>query len=88
MESANKIRIPLKVADSATAQFNNTNVLLSVCGFHKLFWNPQIHFAYFYDFAYFCSSFERCNFLGFVCGIQNSREDQRKVAMLEIPRES
>ena len=41
MESANKMRIPLTVADSATAQFNNTNVLSFVCGFHKLFWIPQ-----------------------------------------------
>ena len=32
----------LTVADSATAQFYDTNVLSIVCGFHKLFWIPQI----------------------------------------------
>ena len=36
------LQIPLTVADSATAQFNDTNVLSFVCGFHKLFWIPQI----------------------------------------------
>ena len=36
------LRIPLTVADSATALFNDTNVLSFVCGFHKLFWVPQI----------------------------------------------
>ena len=36
------LRIPLTVADSATAQFNDTNVLSFVCGFLKLFWIPQI----------------------------------------------
>ena len=35
-------RIPLTVADSATAQFNDTNGLSFVCGFHKLFWLLQI----------------------------------------------
>ena len=30
------LRIPLTVADSATAQFNDTNVLSFVCGFLKL----------------------------------------------------
>ena len=39
------LRMPLKVADSATAQFNDTNVLLFVCGFHKI--------------AYFWSDFEQ-----------------------------
>ena len=37
------LRIPLTVADSATTQFNDTNVLTFGCGFHKLFWIPQIH---------------------------------------------
>ena len=32
----------IQFADSATAQFNDTNVLSFVCGFHKLFWIPQI----------------------------------------------
>ena len=36
------LQISLTVADSATAQFNDTNVLSFVCGFHKLFWIPQI----------------------------------------------
>ena len=41
-DSTYNLRIPLTVADSATAQFNDTNVLSFVCGFHKLFWIPQI----------------------------------------------
>ena len=41
-ESTCNLQIPLTVADSATAQFNDTNVLLFDCGFHKLFWIPQI----------------------------------------------
>ena len=32
----------LHVADSATAQFDYTRVLLFVCGLHKLIWIPQI----------------------------------------------
>ena len=36
-ESTYKLRIPLTVADSALAQFNDTNVLSFFCGFHKLF---------------------------------------------------
>ena len=40
-DSTYSLRIPLTVADSATAQFNDTNVLSFVCGFHKLFWIPQ-----------------------------------------------
>ena len=36
------LRIPFTVADSATAQLNDTNVLSFVCGFHELFWIPQI----------------------------------------------
>ena len=42
-DSTYNLRIPLTVADSATAQFNDTNVLSFVCGFHKLFWIPQTH---------------------------------------------
>ena len=41
-DSTYNLRIPLMVADSQTAQFNDTNVLSFVCGFHKLFWIPQI----------------------------------------------
>ena len=40
-DSTNTLRIPLIVADSATAQFNYTHVLLFVCGLQKLFWIPQ-----------------------------------------------
>ena len=40
--STYNLRIPLTVADSARAHFNDTNVLSFVCGFHKLFWIPQI----------------------------------------------
>ena len=50
-EFANKMRIPHTVADSATAQFNDTNVLSVVCRFYKLFAN-------------FPSDFERYNELG------------------------
>ena len=41
-DSIYKLRIPLTVAVSATAQFNDTNVLIFVRGFHKLSWIPQI----------------------------------------------
>ena len=40
-DSTYSSRIPLTVADSATAQLNYTHVLLFVCGFHKLLWIPQ-----------------------------------------------
>ena len=45
-DSTYNLRIPLTVADSATAQFNDTNVLSFVCGFHKLFWIPQIQLPF------------------------------------------
>ena len=41
-DSTSDVRIRLTVADSATAQLNDTDVLSLVCGFHKLFWIPQI----------------------------------------------
>ena len=41
-DSTYNLRIPLTVADSATAYRKYTLVLVSVCGFHKLFWFPQI----------------------------------------------
>ena len=41
-DSTYNLRILLTVADSTTAQYNYTHVLLFVCGFHKLFWIPQI----------------------------------------------
>ena len=41
-DSTYNLRIPLTVADSATAQFNDTNVLSFVCGLHNMFWIPQI----------------------------------------------
>ena len=41
-DSTYNLRIPLTVADSATTQFKDTDVLSFVCGFHKLFWIPQI----------------------------------------------
>ena len=41
-DSTYNVRIPLTVAEPATAQFNDTNNLSFVCGFHKLFWIPQI----------------------------------------------
>ena len=49
------LRIPLTVAGSATAQFNDANVLSFVCGFHKLFWIPQIQLR----IPQFCLFFER-----------------------------
>ena len=41
-DSTYNLRIRLTIADSGTAQFNDRNVLSFVCGFHKLFWIPQI----------------------------------------------
>ena len=41
-DSFYNLRIPLTVADSGTAQFNDTNVLSFTYGFDKLFWVPQI----------------------------------------------
>ena len=41
-DSTYNLRIPLRIVESATAQFNNANVISLVCGFHKLFWIPQI----------------------------------------------
>ena len=35
------LRIPLTGAVSATAQFNDINVLSFLCGFHKLFCIPR-----------------------------------------------
>ena len=52
-DSTFNLRIPLTVADSATAQCNNTHV----CGFHKLFWIPQIQFRI-PQVCLFCSDFE------------------------------
>ena len=40
-DSTYNLRIPLTIAGSAIAQFNDTNVLSFVCGFHKLFWIPE-----------------------------------------------
>ena len=42
VDSAYNLRFPLTAADSATAQFNDTNVLSFFCGLHKLFWIPQM----------------------------------------------
>ena len=42
VDSTYSLRIPLTVADSATSQFNDSNVLSFVCGFHKLFWISQV----------------------------------------------
>ena len=42
VDSTCNLRIPLTVAESAKAHFNYTNVLLFVCGFHKLFWIPRV----------------------------------------------
>ena len=41
-DSTYNLPIPPIVVDSATAQFNDTNVLSFVCGLHKLFWIQQI----------------------------------------------
>ena len=41
-DSTYNLSIPLTVANSATAEFDDTNVLSFACGFHKLFWIPQI----------------------------------------------
>ena len=41
-DSTYNLRISLTLADSPTAQFNDTNVFSFVSGFHKMFWVPQI----------------------------------------------
>ena len=41
-DSTYNLRILLITVHSATAQLNKTNVLSFVCGFHQLFWVPQI----------------------------------------------
>ena len=85
-DSTYNLQTPLTVADSATAQFNDTKVSSFDCGVHKLFGFRKISCG-FRKFAYFSSNFERCKDLGFFCGIQNSIEDQRKVAIMRIPRQ-
>ena len=75
---------------------------LTICGFHlqlrflqQLNLTIQMFYHLFVDstncsgfrkFVYFRSSLSGTMILVFVCGIQNSTEDQRKVAMLRIPR--
>ena len=42
-DSTYNLRNPLLVVDSATAKFNDANVLSFVCAFHKLqFWIPLV----------------------------------------------
>ena len=84
-DSPYNLRIPLTVADSATAQFNDTNVLSVV---------PQTVLDSTNAVADSANS-HNCgaNLSGTmiwvsVCGIQNSIEDQRKVALLRIPRQN
>ena len=77
-DSDYNLQISITVADSASAQFNDTSVPSFVRGFHKL--------SIFRKIAYFWRNFERYNVLGiFFARIQNSNEVQRKVAMLRIP---
>ena len=59
------LRIPLIVKNSATAQFNNTHVLLFASGIHKLFWIPQIRLRI-PQIRLFWSDFERYSVLGFM----------------------
>ena len=62
-DSDYNLRISITVADSASAQFNDTNVPSFVCGFHKL----SIFRKYscgFRIFADFWRNFERYNVLG------------------------
>ena len=66
-DSTYNLRIPLTVAVSATAQFNDTNVLSFVCGFHKLLWIPQI--------CLFLIDFERYNDFG-IC-LWNPKQHRR-----------
>ena len=61
-DSTYKLRIPRTVADSATAQFNDTNVLSFVFGFPKLFWIPQILLR-FPRIRLFRSNFDRYKYL-------------------------
>ena len=67
-DSGYNLRIQLRVADFATAQFNYTHVLLFVRGLHKLFWVSQTR-------QQFCSDFERYSFLG-IC-LLNPKQQRR-----------
>ena len=60
--------------DSATAEFNDTNVLSFVCGFHKLLWIPQIQLRI-PQIRLFWSDFERYNVLG-IC-LWNRKPERR-----------
>ena len=62
-DSNYNVRISITVADSATAQFNDTHVPSFVCGFHKL----SIFRKYscgFRKLADFRSDFKRYNVIG------------------------
>ena len=85
-DSTYNLRIPLTVADSATAQLNATNVLSFVCGFHKLFWIPQLQLRIL-QFHLFSSDFERYNDLGICLWNPKQHRRSKKVAMLRIPRQ-
>ena len=62
-DSTHSVRIPLTVAVSATAQFNNIHVSLFVCGFHN--WSGIRKYGCgFHKFAYFWSNFERYSVVG------------------------
>ena len=73
-DSTYSLRIPLTVADYATAHFNDTNVLSFVCGLHKLFWIPQI-LLQIPQIRLFLERFERDNDLG-IC-LWNPKQHRR-----------
>ena len=80
-DSTYNLRIPLTVADSATAQFNNSNVFLFVYEFHKLFWIPQIQLR-FPQLRLLLSNFERYNHLG-IC-LWNPKQHRRSEKNSEV----
>ena len=79
------LQIRLTVADFATAQLNYTFVLLFVCGFHKLFWIPQIQLRI-PHIRLFWSDFDRHSVLGICSWNPKQPRRTRKIAMLRIPQ--
>ena len=76
-DSTYNLRIPLTVADSATTQFNYRNVLSVGCGFHKLFWIPQIQLRI-PQIRLLSSDFERYNDLGIcLCNLKQHRRSKK-----------
>ena len=76
MESSNKMRIQFTICGFHLQFADSTYSLripLAICGFHLQLRIPQ--------------QLNLTIQMSFVCGIQNSIEDQRKVAMWRFPRQ-